>query len=178
MDEEMSNAETDDNMDAVNVRNCQCAEILASVFPQLVDHWRASGNKIKTIRYLTESGAAALTTSANMQALSHLYEVKGMFGEKTEDGDDIATEEDMARVENLIGQVLVLISHITRSKKSVTRDKGLSCQVTARGRNHETLIAFKLEGTDTQKNDFRVQIENHFHRHFSDFFLHSRICCS
>lgn len=79
--------------------------MLASVFPQLVDHWRASGNKLKTLRYLTESGAAALATSSNMQALSYLYEVQTMIKETKKDEQPLATEEEAARVESLIGQV-------------------------------------------------------------------------
>lgn len=90
---------------AIDLSNCQCAEVLASVFPQLVDHWRASGNKLKTLRYLTESGAAALATSSNMQALSYLYEVQTMIKETKKDEQPLATEEEAARVESLIGQV-------------------------------------------------------------------------
>ena len=80
-------------------------EVLASVFPQLVDHWRAAGNKLKTLRYLTESGAAAVATSANMQALSYLYEVQTMIEETKNDEQPLATREENARVESLIGQV-------------------------------------------------------------------------
>lgn len=94
----------------LDMDRCQCAEILASVFPQLVEHWRAAGNKIKTFRYLTESGAAALTSSANMQALSYLYEVQGMFDDKIDDEQCIATKEEKARVESLIGQVHILLA--------------------------------------------------------------------
>lgn len=89
----------------IDLSNCQCAEVLASVFPQLVDHWRASGNKLKTLRYLTESGAAALTTSSNMRALSYLYEVQTMIEQAKEDEEPLVTEEEAARVESLIGQV-------------------------------------------------------------------------
>ena len=89
----------------IDLSNCQCAEVLASVFPQLVDHWRASGNKLKTLRYLTESGAAALATSSNMQALSYLYEVQSMIEQTKGDEQPLATEEEKARVESLIGQV-------------------------------------------------------------------------
>lgn len=90
---------------AIDLSNCQCAEVLASVFPQLVDHWRAAGNKLKTLRYLTESGAAALATSANMQALSYLHEVQSMIEETKQDEQPLATTEETARVESLIGQV-------------------------------------------------------------------------
>lgn len=89
-----------------DLSNCQCAEVLASVFPQLVDHWRAAGNKLKTVRYLTESGAAALATSANMRALSYLNEVQSIIEESTKKEEQLlATVEERARVESLIGQV-------------------------------------------------------------------------
>lgn len=90
---------------SIDLSNCQCAEVLASVFPQLVEHWRAAGNKLKTLRYLTESGAAAMATSANMQALSYLYEVQTMIVETKNDEQPLATREEHARVESLIGQV-------------------------------------------------------------------------
>ena len=90
---------------SIDLSNCQCAEVLASVFPQLVDHWRAAGNKLKTLRYLTESGAAALATSANMQALSYLYEVQSLIEESKNDEQPLASREETARVESLIGQV-------------------------------------------------------------------------
>lgn len=99
----------DDEDEAMDIKKCRCAEVLALIFPQLVEHWRAAGNKIKTFRYLTESGAAALTSSANMQALSYLYDVRGMFEEQIGDGESIATLEEKARVENLIGQVCVFV---------------------------------------------------------------------
>ena len=95
----------EDQQRAIDLSNCQCAEVLASVFPQLVDHWRACGNKLKTLRYLTESGAAALATSSNMQALSYLYEVQNMIEQTKKDKEPLATEEETARVQSLIGQV-------------------------------------------------------------------------
>ena len=75
------------------------------MFPQLVDHWRACGNNVKTLRYLTESGAAALATSSNMRALSYLYEVQTMIERSKGEKEPLATEEEKARVESLIGQV-------------------------------------------------------------------------
>lgn len=89
----------------IDLSNCQCAEVLASVFPQLVDHWRSCGNRLKTLRYLTESGAAALATSSNMRALSYLHEVQTMIEQAKEEKEPLASEEEKARVESLIGQV-------------------------------------------------------------------------
>ena len=93
---------------SIDLSGCNCAEVLASVFPQLVDHWRAAGNKLKTMRYLTESGAAALATSANMRALSYLYEVQSIIEETKANQEPLATREETARVESLIGQVTCL----------------------------------------------------------------------
>ena len=62
---------------------------------------------MKTMRYLTESGAAALATSANMRALSYLYEVQSIIEETKDNREPLATREETARVESLIGQVRV-----------------------------------------------------------------------
>ena len=35
-----------DELEDVDLSKCQCAEILSSVFPQLVNHWRAAGNRL------------------------------------------------------------------------------------------------------------------------------------
>lgn len=59
------------------------------------------------MRYLTESGAAALATSSNMQALSYLYEVQTLIEETKDDEEPLAAEEETARLESLIGQVRV-----------------------------------------------------------------------
>ena len=59
------------------------------------------------MRYLTESGAAALATSSNMQALSYLYEAQTLIEETKDDEEPLAAEEETARVESLIGQVRV-----------------------------------------------------------------------
>ena len=42
--------ETNHALVGVNMSKCECADILASVFPQLVMHWGAAGNKLKTFR--------------------------------------------------------------------------------------------------------------------------------
>ena len=54
---------------------------------------------------MTESGAAALATSSNMRALSYLYEVQTMIEQAKKEKEPLATEEEKARVESLIGQV-------------------------------------------------------------------------
>ena len=42
--------DTNQVLAGVNMSKCECADILASVFPQLVMHWSAAGNKLKTFR--------------------------------------------------------------------------------------------------------------------------------
>lgn len=101
----------------IDLSSCQCAEVLASVFPQLVYHWRAAGNKLKTLLYLMESGAAALAASSNMQALSHLSEVENLIEETKDHEEPLATEEEKARVESLIGQALF---HMNRPHEALT----------------------------------------------------------
>ena len=56
-----------------------------------------------TCRYLTDSGAAALATCNNMQALSYLHDVQDMLREENQ--HFVANNEEKARVESLIGQV-------------------------------------------------------------------------
>ncbi|XP_014673338.1 PREDICTED: adenylate cyclase type 10-like [Priapulus caudatus] len=120
----------------VDLRNCQCNEVLAYVYPQLVRHWRAAGRSGKTVHALTEAGAAGIATGACAQALSHLYEadqlIKDNVAQKNaeeeakwtalEEGKEIVEEnlllkkplDDIAitvlsegRVQSLIGQALL-----------------------------------------------------------------------
>ena len=50
VDAEADENETNPALAGVNMSKCECADILASVFPQLVMHWSAAGNKLKTFR--------------------------------------------------------------------------------------------------------------------------------
>lgn len=82
------------------------------------------------MRYLTESGAAALATSSNMQALSYLYEVQTLIEETKDDEEPLAAEEETARVESLIGQVRVNFTDTAILKKpSQTTTKSITLNV-------------------------------------------------
>ena len=59
--------QTDDDEDGVDLRECECANILTKVYPQMVYHWKAAGNVQKTIRYLMEAAAACIATFNHMQ---------------------------------------------------------------------------------------------------------------
>ena len=55
----------------IDVRDCTCLQILLSIFPQLIRHWRATGNLEKTVHFLMESGAASIAVDNNIQ-VDHL----------------------------------------------------------------------------------------------------------
>ena len=54
------------NMD---IRECKCTEVLLSVLPKLLKHWKSAGNLKKTVKFLMESAAAAIGTDDNMQVI-------------------------------------------------------------------------------------------------------------
>ena len=93
----------------IDLQDCHCDEVLASVYPQLVCHWRAAGNMRKTLHYLIEAGSAAVATFNNMEALSLLNEA--MHDIVEEHGRDIISDSDYARLESLIAQVSPPIIH-------------------------------------------------------------------
>ena len=78
-------------------------------FPQLVFHWKAANNKLKTFHYLIESAAAFIAIHSNIQALSYLNEVEGIIEETADkceyDDTFFISAEDKARVEFLNGEV-------------------------------------------------------------------------
>jgi adenylate cyclase 10 len=84
----------------LNFKNCQCDDILVSVYPQLVYHWKAAGNLDKTIFYLTETAVGAIVINNNMRALSLLEEVQHLL----ETHKIILTNLEKAKLERLIGQ--------------------------------------------------------------------------
>ncbi|XP_077990637.1 adenylate cyclase type 10-like [Glandiceps talaboti] len=109
----------------IDLRDCECPQVLASVYPQLVRHWRAANNTDRTVHFLTEAGGAAVATHNTMAGLSYLLEAHTMLkdldsGRKPllEDPcDHIDIEdEDRARVESLIGQALL---HMGRSEEAL-----------------------------------------------------------
>ena len=51
----------------LDVDDCKCPEVLHSVYPQLVRHWKAIQDIDRTLHYLLEAGAAALSTGNVLQ---------------------------------------------------------------------------------------------------------------
>lgn len=100
----------------IDVSECQCNHVLSIIFPQLVFHWKASKNLLKTFNYLIESAAAFIAIHSNMQALSYLNEVESMIEEAESSKNDdhslfFICAEDKARVEFLYGQVSCIASY-------------------------------------------------------------------
>lgn len=60
----------------VDLNYCTCAEVLATVYPQLVRHWRAAKNFNKCYHYLLESALASAQIYATLEARSLLDEAE------------------------------------------------------------------------------------------------------
>ncbi|XP_035683245.1 adenylate cyclase type 10-like [Branchiostoma floridae] len=97
----------------IDLRGCECLQVLASVYPLLLHHWKGAGNVSKVIHFLVESSAAAVSVNNNMEALSHLSEVSDMLKaiSKGRKALENATErsvrvdkEERSRIESLQGQ--------------------------------------------------------------------------
>ncbi|XP_071834307.1 adenylate cyclase type 10-like isoform X1 [Apostichopus japonicus] len=101
------------NFDELDFRECRCLEVLNTVFPQLVRHWRAAANTAKTIHFLVEAGGAAIAMGNNMQAMTFLREASHIIEQLDADQrplpDDpnenitVATE-DRGKIASMIGQ--------------------------------------------------------------------------
>lgn len=87
----------------LNLQDCHCDDILYYVYPQLVQHWRAAGNLEKTLHYLIECAAAALSTFNNMEAISLLQEADEIM--KDDAYKDVLSPLELAKLEGLFGQV-------------------------------------------------------------------------
>lgn len=90
------------SMADVDLQNCQCADILAHVYPQLIIHWKAAGNTEKTVHYLIEAGNAAIATNNDMEALALLDEAKEIMQKSKK---KLLSEHEMAVFESSYGQV-------------------------------------------------------------------------
>ena len=86
----------------VDLQNCQCADVLAHVYPQLIIHWKATGNMPKTVHYLIEAANAAITTNNDMEALALLDEAKEIMQKSKK---KLLSEHEMAVFESSYGQV-------------------------------------------------------------------------
>ena len=51
----------------LDVRECECMQVLLTVYPQLVRHWKAAGNIEKVVHFLIESSAAAVAVEESLQ---------------------------------------------------------------------------------------------------------------
>lgn len=86
----------------VDLQNCQCADILAHVYPQLIIHWKAAGNMEKVVHYLIEAANAAIATNNDMEALALLNEAKEIMQKSKK---KLLSEHEMAVFESSHGQV-------------------------------------------------------------------------
>ena len=87
-----------------DLQDCHCDEILSTVYPQLIRHWKEVGNNGKVLHYLMEAAGAAVTTFNNMEALSLLEEARELSSR-----EELATnftQQDKAELESLMGQAL------------------------------------------------------------------------
>ena len=95
----------------IDLQNCQCAEVLAHVYPQLIIHWKAAGNKQKTVHYLIEAANAAIATNNDMEAIALLDEAKEIMRQSKR---KLLTEHEMAVFESSYGQVNWIVFVITK----------------------------------------------------------------
>ena len=94
---------TSSSLADVDFQNCQCVEVLAHVYPQLIIHWKAAGNMQKTVHYLIEAANAAIATNNDMEALALLDEAKEIVQQSKK---KLVTEHEMAIFESSYGQVI------------------------------------------------------------------------
>lgn len=90
------------SMADVDLQNCQCADVLAHVYPQLIIHWKTAGNMQKTVHYLIEAANAAIATNNDMEALALLDEAKEIMQKSKK---KLLSEHEMAVFESSYGQV-------------------------------------------------------------------------
>ena len=95
------------NLQEIDLHNCQCDDVLAHVYPQLVRHWKAAGDEHKELVYLIEAGAAAMTTLNNMEALSLLKEAKTIVEENKD--RELLSQSEKANLECIYAQVCFIV---------------------------------------------------------------------
>lgn len=89
----------------IDMQECHCDHVLASVYPQLVRHWRAAGEPHNTMVYLIEEASAAVATYNNMEATSLLQEAIVLT---TQIEPNVVTNQELGRIQSLLGQVNIL----------------------------------------------------------------------
>lgn len=97
----------------VDLTHCECAEVLSHVYPQLVRHYEAAGITQNLLLYLVEAGAAAVQTSANLEAVAHLKHAKRIVEDSKQWVQSLiqVSKEEKARIESLLGQALFQMGH-------------------------------------------------------------------
>ncbi|XP_074661549.1 adenylate cyclase type 10-like [Tubulanus polymorphus] len=113
----------------IDLRACECDKVLASVYPQLVRHWRSAGNVGRTVHFMSEAGAAAIATFNNLQAKSYVEEAHKII-EAVKAGDNpFVTEvsevtetqitlEERARLAILTGQAFLNMGQYAEAKEN------------------------------------------------------------
>ena len=110
-------SEIEDDFCGVDLTHCECAEVLSHVYPQLVRHYEAAGVRQKSVLYMVEAGAAAVQTSANLEAVAHLQRAKKIIEDSRQwhQGLIHVSKEETARIESLLGQALFQMGHSEES---------------------------------------------------------------
>jgi adenylate cyclase 10 len=110
-------SEIEEDFYGVDLTQCECAEVLSHVYPQLVRHYEAAGVRQKSVLYMIEAGAAAVQTAANLEAVAHLQRAKKIIGDSQQchQGFITLSKEETARIESLLGQALFQMGHSEES---------------------------------------------------------------
>ncbi|XP_071790978.1 adenylate cyclase type 10-like isoform X1 [Asterias amurensis] len=112
------------DLERMDLRECRCADVLNTVYPQLVRHWRAACYTVKTVHFLSEAGSAAVTTGNHLQALSYLHEATSMIKDVDSGhnplADDPATavtidRQERAKIQSTMGQALFKMGRLDES---------------------------------------------------------------
>ncbi|XP_022079570.1 adenylate cyclase type 10-like isoform X2 [Acanthaster planci] len=79
---------------------------LQVIYPQLVTHWRKAGNQTKTVEYLIHAAESAVSLGSTMQAISFIYQAKGM----------LPTQDQVVHLDALAAQATTSL-FLTREKR-------------------------------------------------------------
>ena len=90
--------------------HCSCSKVVDYIYPQLVEHWRSTGNLFNTTESLIEGGAAALAMNQSMKALSMLREAESIIASELVKVSKIKE----GRLYSLMGQVMMILIFIER----------------------------------------------------------------
>ena len=96
----------------IDLSHCTCSEVLATVYPQLVRHWKASNNSGKMFHYLLEAALASTEVHATLEAQSLLEEA----GELIQSGRVVPTQLQRSRFALIKGQSFYNGRHYTEAQ--------------------------------------------------------------